>query len=226
MRELLLVALCWMLVSGPAMLAASRKHVVAFGKPATVLLFLGSDSAQAVSFKLRPLYVDGNLKDFTTGEIHDITDSQFVVQRVFRINDSLPGDPRKLPKWRWQRGAWLLVDRSAGRVSTLHLPHFDPFYSETAWYRDYAAYCGVSETGEKLFAVVAQLGVRKPVAAASLRSLEGTETETPCRLPVWQRTPPRATFALKEGRELTLTIHGSAADAAPAEVTAPTEESD
>ncbi len=44
------------------------------------------------------------LKDFTTGDIHDVTDREFVVRRAYRINDSLPDDARKTPKWLWQRG--------------------------------------------------------------------------------------------------------------------------
>ena len=46
------------------------------------------------------------------------------------------------------------VDRLTGRVSQLNLPEFDPFYSTASWYRDYIAYCGVSEDGKKLYAVV------------------------------------------------------------------------
>ncbi|HWX93992.1 MAG TPA: hypothetical protein VNY29_15295 [Terriglobales bacterium] len=44
------------------------------------------------------------------------------------------------------------ADQSAG---------VDPFYSTASWYRDYIAYCGVSDDGTKLFAIVAQLGRRK-----------------------------------------------------------------
>jgi hypothetical protein len=206
-----------MLSGGGVMLAAPRKHLVNFGKPVTVPLFVGVSGAPPVSLKVRPLYVDGKLKEFTTGEAHDITERQFVVQRAFRINDSLPDDPRTLPKWQWQRGAWLLVDRAAGRVSILHLPHFDPFYSEAAWYRDYAAYCGISDTGEKLLAIVAQLSLHKPVASSLLRSIEGNEAENPCRRPVWQRNPTRATFAVKEGTPLTIPIRANPGDLAPVE---------
>jgi len=55
------------------------------------------------------------------------------------------------------------VDRLTGRVSQLNLAEFDPFYSTASWYRDYIAYCGVSEDGKKLYAVVAQVGRRKPI---------------------------------------------------------------
>ena len=49
------------------------------------------------------------MKEWTTGDAHDVTDRSFVVRRVLRLNDSLPGD--KLGHWVWQRGPWLLVDR-------------------------------------------------------------------------------------------------------------------
>ena len=44
---------------------------------------------------VRPLYVDSRLKEFTTGDSHDVTDREFVVRRAFRINDALPDDARK-----------------------------------------------------------------------------------------------------------------------------------
>ena len=203
---------------------ASRTHTVILGKTATVPLFLAPNSTQSEPLKVRPLYIDGSLKEFTTGEVHEITDRQFVVQRAFRINDALPGDPRVLPKWRWQRGAWLLVERATGRISVLRLPYFDPFYSVLAWYRDYAAYCGVSENGEGLLAVVAQVGARRPIMFSPLRSLTGIEPATPCRLPVWQRAPARATFVLEDGKEFILTVRGNTVNTPPAEVPTPAEE--
>ena len=70
--------------------------------------------------------------------------------------------------WRWQRGGWLLVDRITGHVSPINLPEFDAFYSRAAWYRDYVAYCGISDDGKNLYAVVAQLGRRKPILKKTL----------------------------------------------------------
>src|SRR5439155_15277639 len=67
------------------------------------------------------------------------------------------------PRWYWQRGGWLLMDRVTGRVAPINLPDFEPLYSAASWYRDYIAYCGVSDDGRKLYAIVAQLGRRKPV---------------------------------------------------------------
>jgi len=61
-----------------------------------------------------------------------------------------------LPIGQWQRGGWLLVDRVTGRVLPINLPEFDASYSAASWYRDYAAYCGVSDDGKKAYAVVAK----------------------------------------------------------------------
>ncbi len=202
-----------MLALVPAIQAASKPHVVTFGKSMTVKLFLTDDESKPLDIKVRALYVDGKLKEFTTGEAHDITEQQFAVQRAYRVNDSLPTDERPLPRWRWQRGGWLLVDRSTGRVSQLKLPDFDAFYSHVAWYRDYAAYCGISDAGDKLYAVVAQAGVRKPVLRKFLRPISGAG-DPECGQPVWQRQPARVTFDLKEGQKLTFAVHGRAAEVA------------
>ena len=74
------------------------------------------------------------------------------------------------PRWQWQRGGWLLVDRLTGRISPINLPEFDAFYSAASWYRDYVAYCGVSDDGKKTYAMVAQLSRRKPVLKKELSS--------------------------------------------------------
>ena len=73
--------------------------------------------------------------------------------------------------WVWQRGPWLLVDRVTGHIAALKLPDYDPSVSQVIWFRDYAAYCGVTASGKSLYAVVAQLAVRKPVLAKKLADL-------------------------------------------------------
>jgi hypothetical protein len=85
--------------------------------------------------KIRALYVDTRLKEFTTGPSHEVTDRLFVVRRVVRLNDTLADETATTPKWVWQRGGWLLVDRLTGHVTQLNLPEFDPFYSTPNWYR-------------------------------------------------------------------------------------------
>jgi hypothetical protein len=74
---------------------------------------------------------------------HEVTERLFVVRRIFRVNDSLLEDSGA-PRWQWQRGGWMLGDRSNGRISPVVLPEFDHYYSIASWYQDYAAYCGIS----------------------------------------------------------------------------------
>ncbi len=56
-------------------------------------------SEEATSLHIRALYVDGNQKEWTVGEVHDVTDRTFVIRRALHINDSLPGEA---PRWTWQ----------------------------------------------------------------------------------------------------------------------------
>jgi hypothetical protein len=201
-----------MLLLAVAAQAASKPHVISFGKAAPVKLFLAPDEQKTVDIRVRPLYVDGRLKEFTTGDAHEITEQVFVVQRAYRVNDSLPAE-RGVPRWKWQRGGWIAVDRRSGRVTQLRLPDFDPFYSTAAWYRDYVAYCGVSDNGEKLYAVVAQLGRKKPVVRKELGAASGGEMpEADCAPPQWQRQPARVTFLPHQAAKLSFDVRGRPAE--------------
>ena len=162
MRAVLCVLLVICLLPGIAG-AAPKTHVLNFGKWTTVKWFVGPSENKPLDLKIRPLYIDSRLKEFTLGTPHDITDRLIVVRRAFRLNDALPDEKSSVPSWRWQRGGWLLVDRITGRASPINLPEFDPFYSKAAWYRDYIAYCRLSDDGKNLYAMVAQLGRRKPI---------------------------------------------------------------
>lgn len=202
-----------LLLSGTAALAAPKQHVILLGKTIPVQLFVGPTEESKIQITIRPLFVDGNLKEFTTGEPHDVTDRLFVIRKAFRVNDWLPEDEGKPHRWKWQRGGWLLVDRTTGRVSQLSLPEFDPFYSGAAWYRDYVAYCGISDSGEKLYAVVAQLGQKRPLLRRELGPTKGSPVpESECATPVWQRQPPRVTFAPAGGQQFTFEVHNRWAD--------------
>ena len=137
--------------------------------------------------------VDGKLKEWTNGESHAITDRTFVIRRALRLNDSLPGD--KAEHWIWQRGPWLMVDRVKGSITALHLPDYDPAISNVIWFRDYAAYCGLSASGKQLYAVVAQIAGRKPVIAKKLSAWSPAEDHPPaCAPALWQREPLQVTF--------------------------------
>jgi hypothetical protein len=225
--------------------AAPRKHTVVLGAARKVPYSRAGDpsgaSAGEDTLKIRALLVDGVLKEWTTGDSHDVTDRSFVVRRVIRLNDALPTDnqpekpaansasnlasspvsnsasnsvPNSAAKpaansapspvsnsalaashWVWQRGPWLLVDRATGHITALHLPDYDPGVSQVSWFRDYAAYCGVTATGKSLYAVVAQLAVRKPVLAKKLAAFDAENSSVPaCASPDWQREPLRISF--------------------------------
>ena len=184
-----------------------KPHLVLLGAARQVPYSKAGDPAGAApdetALKTRPLLVDGRVSEWTTGEVHDVTDRSFVVRRALRINDSLPGEKtgdkpasgQQAVHWVWQRGPWLLVDRLNGRVTALKLPDYDPAASQVAWFRDYAAYCGVTATGKSLYAVVAQIGVRKPVLARKLSGYDAANHPWPiCDLPEWQREPLKITF--------------------------------
>ena len=194
---LLLSAVAW---------AASKPHVVAFGKWTTVRVLSGSEETQAADLKVRALYVDGKLKEFTFGAPHEITDRLFVVRRVIRVNDALPSDAA--PQWAWLRAGWLAVDRGNGHLSPAALPEFDPDASAASWYRDYAAYCGISQDAKQVYAVVVQLGRRKPILRKSLGEATA-DGSVLCPAPSWQRHPARVTFADKSG-PLTYAVRGAA----------------
>jgi len=154
--------------------AVPKPHVITFGKW-TAAKWPNATGQKLLDLKVRALFVDTRLKEYTTGNPHELTDRLFVVRRAFRVNDALPTESVSAARWQWQRGGWLLVDRLTGRVSQLNLPEFDPFYSTASWYRDYIAYCGVSEDGKKLYAVVAQVGRKKPILKKDAGEPAGTD---------------------------------------------------
>jgi hypothetical protein len=156
--------------------AVPKPHVITFGKWTPVRWLVGPAESKPLDLKIRGLYVDTRLKEYTTGAPHEVTDRLFVVRRVFRLNDTLPDEGGPTPRWQWERGGWLLVDPVTGQVSQINLPEFDPFYSTASWYRDYIAYCGVSDDGKKLFAIVAQLGRRKPILKKPLGEPGGEDS--------------------------------------------------
>src|ERR1700723_4718029 len=94
--------------------AAPRKaHTVVLGAVRHVPYSKAGDPASAAAgesvLDIRALLVDGVLKEWTTGEAHDVTDRSFVVRRVIRLNDSLGGGKPRAAGSRWvlQRGPWV-----------------------------------------------------------------------------------------------------------------------
>jgi hypothetical protein len=187
----ILTLLC---ILGTECTAVPKPHIIVFGK-SIAAKWPNATGQKLLDLKVRPLFVDTRLKEYTTGTPHELTDRLFVVRRAFRVNDSLPAENATTPRWQWQRGGWLLVDRLTGRVSQLNLPEFDPFYSSASWYRDYIAYCGLSEDGKKLYTIVAQVGRRKPILKKDAGDPAGSDDpDSECAPPVWERTPIRVTF--------------------------------
>ncbi len=194
---------------------AAKVHVIAFGKPISVQWFpgTGSEREKPLSLKVRALVVDDRVKEFALGPAHEITDRLFVVRRAFRVNDSLPEETA--PRWQWQRGGWLIVDRITGRISAINLPEFDPFYSAASWYRDYVAYCGLADDGKKIDATVAQIGRRKLVLKKQISNVGIKDDAAPdaaCSTPVWQRNPTRVSFEAAGAVKQTFAIRGQVAD--------------
>lgn len=151
-------------------------------------------SEEARTLKIRPLIVDDRQKEWTVGDLHEVTDRTFVIRRALRINDALPGEAAH---WSWQPGAWISVDRVSGHITALHLPDFDAQVSDAVWFRDYAAYCGVHvlTKSSTLTAVVFQLGTRRPAAQQKLGAWPPDPVPHPaCTAATWQRTPMRATL--------------------------------
>ena len=55
----------------------------------------GDKENRSAELKIRVLIIDGRTKEFVAGLPHEATERTFVVQRVFRLNDSLPQDAGK-----------------------------------------------------------------------------------------------------------------------------------
>jgi len=193
--------------------AATKPHVIAFGKWTTVDWIASSNANdKPLPIKVRPLIVDTRVKEYVTGVPHEITERLFAVRRVFRVNDSLPDD--NTIKWQWQRGGWLLVDRVTGHIAPINLPEFDSLYSASSWYRDYVAYCGISDDGKKTYAIVAQLNRRKPVLKKAIAEAvaEDAPPDSACPAPKWQRRPTRVTFEPAGSAKQTFAIRGHVVD--------------
>lgn len=221
MRVLPALSLVCLLMAGraPAGATGARAHVVALGAVRRVPYGVRSDPDNALpgetTLKVRPLVVDGKVRDWTTGETHDVTDRSFVVRRALRLNDSLPGD--RAEHWIWQRGPWIMVDRASGHILPMKLPDYDPTVSQVVWFRDYAAYCGLHAGGHQLYAVVAQVGGRRPLLArrigpwAPAPAADGAPPARACGPATWQRDPLRVGFAPSGAAPMSFSLVGLSA---------------
>jgi hypothetical protein len=166
-------------------------------------------SEDSTTLKVRALMVDGTQREWTMGEIHEVTDRSFAVRRVMRLNDALATDRES--RWVWEPGPWLLVDRVTGHIAALHLPDFDAAVSNAVWYRDYAAYCGIGTTAKGgLFAIVAQLGARRAVVQKQIGPWPQANHFIPvCQPAEWQRMPMRVTLKPTGGEAATYDVVGT-----------------
>ena len=213
-----LLLLLGLLVPPPkaAQASTAKPHTVSLG-PIKRVLYIPPDatanqkSEDATTLKVRPLLVDGRQKEWTTGDAHDVTDRSFAIRRALRLNDALPTE--SAAHWIWQPGPWLLVDRTTGHVTALHLPDFDALVSQAVWFRDYAAYCGIATTAKGgLYAIVAQIGARRPVVQKQLGKWPQAEHDTPvCGRAEWQRQPIRVTLGLTGCDPIVFDVVGTAA---------------
>jgi hypothetical protein len=205
-----------------------RVHSVGLGAFRPVPYIADPDAANPAQtqLRIRPLIVDGRIAHWTTGEVHLVTATTFTVREALRVNDSLPADPH--PRWIWQLGPWLLVNRTTGHSAEMHLPGFDPLVSQVAWFRDYAAYCGLHSGGKLVYAVVTRIGSRKPLVSKKLSAFDPASHPTPvCALANWQLAPLRVSFLPTDATPITYSLdHGFAvpvtsADSTPSSVPIP-----
>jgi hypothetical protein len=209
-----LPVLLLLILSLPSALAAPKVHTVTLG-PSHHVPYVPTDatpetkSDEASTLRVRALDVDDRQKEWTTGEVHDVTDRTFTVRRALRLNDALPTDPA--PRWVWEAGPWLMVDRVSGHITALHLPDFDSVVSNVVWFRDYAAYCGIAPTARGgLYAVVAQLGARKAAVQKKIGDWPQSNHFIPvCQPAKWQRLPMRVTLQPTSGTATTYDVFGS-----------------
>jgi hypothetical protein len=104
-----------------------------------------------------------------------------------------------------------MVDRITGHITAVHLPDYDADISDAVWFRNYAAYCGISTTAKGgLVAVIAELGARKAVVQKTIAPWPLATPPWPvCARAIWQRTPMRATLQLTNGQPITYDVVGT-----------------
>jgi hypothetical protein len=107
----------------------------------------------------------------------------------------------------------VLIDRVTGRITPLNLPEFDPYRSVAGWYRNYVAYCGVSDDNQKVYAMVVEVGRRKPVLKKELKdTVLDDKADSACKPPTWQRQPARVSFEPNGSEKTTYSIRGHSVD--------------
>ena len=169
-----------------------------------------------LTLKIRPILVDAHVKDFSLGPAHDVTDHLFVVRRALPCQRQSSPGIHLAP-------ALAMATRGMASRRPPHRPYFpqsifpelNAVYSVASWYRDYAAYCGVSEDGKKIYAIVAQLNKSKPVLKKSLNGQtipEDATADSVCPAPAWQRSPARDPSSRQARPKQTFAVRGHTID--------------
>ena len=200
--------------TGQRLAKPPKLHVVTLG-PVRKVNYLPVDgkaenrAEELALIRVRPLVVDERQREWTMGEMHEVTERSFTIRRVLHVNDALPGE--RVERWTWEPGPWLLVDRETGHIAVVKLPAFDAAVSDVVWYRDYAAYCGTGMTAKGgLFAMVAQLGARRAVIQKQIGAWPQENHFLPvCQPAEWQRSPTRVTVKPTGGEALSFEVVGS-----------------
>lgn len=177
---------------------AASNHVVAWGSWTAVKLASGEQ------LKVRPILIDGRIKEYSTGAAHQVTENVWVARHAVRINNALPQDASKRAQWTWQLGGWISVNSASGRISELNLPSFEPHTSQVSWFQDYAAYCGATEDGSVHYMVVFQMGKRKPILKKELYGQS-------CAAPKWEKDPSRVSFEPAGGTKVSFIVRDGSA---------------
>ena len=85
--------------------------------------------------------------------------------------------------------------------------------SSDAGKHEATASCGVSEDGKKLYAVVTQVGRRRPILKKEAGEAGGADDpDSECPPPVWERAPLRVAFQHGNERKLVFSIRGRVVD--------------
>jgi hypothetical protein len=105
--RLAVAPLLFVLIRCPALRAAVPKvHTVTLGTVKRVPYAPpeatpNNKSEEATTLRICGLFVDDRQKEWTVGEMHEVTDRSFGIRRALRINDALPGE---VAGWTWQPG--------------------------------------------------------------------------------------------------------------------------
>jgi hypothetical protein len=78
-------------VAGRECAAVPKCHLTAFGRR-TAAKSPDASGTRLLDLKLRSLLVDTRVKEYTTGNPHELTERSFLACRAFRVSDALPAE--------------------------------------------------------------------------------------------------------------------------------------